>query len=124
GFWKIEDAGLVEDHMIDEQALIIGLRGKGLVVVSGCAHRGIINTIRHAQRIMEDERIYAIIGGFHLSDASEELIDSTLDVLKKDVSPDRIYPCHCTGTRAIGALRKVFNNKCKQLVTGDLIDLS
>ncbi|MEM3677510.1 MAG: MBL fold metallo-hydrolase [Candidatus Bathyarchaeia archaeon] len=124
GFWKMGGAGLVEDSMTDEQALIIGLKDKGLVVVAGCAHRGIINTVRHAQRIMECKKVHAIIGGFHLSDASDELVHMTIDALKEDVSPDRVYPCHCAGARAIEALREAFGDRCKQLSTGDLIVLT
>lgn len=122
GFWKIEDDRFVEDLMIDEQALIIDLKTRGLVVITGCAHRGIINTIRCAQRVANKEKVHAIIGGFHLSKASDELIYSTLKELE-DVAPDYIYPCHCTGTKTIRKLIEVFGEKCKQLHTGDVIIL-
>ncbi|MEM2122076.1 MAG: MBL fold metallo-hydrolase [Candidatus Bathyarchaeia archaeon] len=123
GFWKVEGCEFREDHMIDEQALIIKPKNKGLIVIAGCSHRGIVNTIRIAQRIMDENRIYAIIGGFHLSQASDELIHSTVAALKEGASPDHIYPCHCTGIKPIKILREAFGNRCKQLITGDLVTL-
>lgn len=122
GFWKVEDDRFMEDLMVDEQALIIDLKTKGLVVVVGCAHRGIINTLRYAQRITNKEEIHALIGGFHLSKASDEAIYSTLRELK-GIAPDHIYPCHCTGTKAIRRLTETFGERCKQLHTGDVIIL-
>jgi len=123
GFWKAEDYSLVEDTMIDEQALIVKLKTKGLLVVSGCAHRGIVNIVKHSQRVMHEESVHAIIGGFHLSQADDELIHSTVTSLKEDISPDYIYPCHCTGKKAIEELYETFGKRCEQLKTGDSITL-
>ena len=61
GFWKVDKTRLIEDTMIDEQAVILDLGDKGLVVIVGCAHRGIINTIDHSKRIMNKTKIHAYI---------------------------------------------------------------
>jgi 7,8-dihydropterin-6-yl-methyl-4-(beta-D-ribofuranosyl)aminobenzene 5'-phosphate synthase len=91
----------VEPDLIqDDQAIIIHLQGKGLVVVSGCAHAGIINTIRYAQKITGVSSIYAIVGGFHLSGkAFIPIIGKTIKVLE-DFNPSLICPMHCTGWQA------------------------
>ena len=67
--------------MVDEQALFVNIRGKGLIVIVGCAHRGIINSIYQAMQIMDEQKLYALIGGFHLSGASDTIIQKTIDEL-------------------------------------------
>mgnify|MGYP005629456099 CR=1 FL=1 len=85
----------------DDQALVINLKQKGLVIISGCAHAGIINTVLYAQEITGVEKIYAILGGFHLSGRRfEPRIDQTVEELKK-FNPRLIAPSHCTGWRGI-----------------------
>lgn len=120
GFWKVEDNVFVEDLMVDEQALVINLRAKGLVIIVGCAHRGLINTVKHAQRITKESKVHAIVGGFHLLEASDEAIHSTVRELK-EIAPSHIYPCHCTGKKAISELAKVFGGRCQPIRTGDEI---
>lgn len=94
--------------LMDERALVFHVRDKGLVVVSGCAHAGIINTIRYAQKITGVERIYGIFGGFHLSGREfEKRIPQTIDELRR-ITPKLVVPSHCTGWRALYALREAF----------------
>lgn len=120
GFWKVEGDAFVEDLMVDEQALAVNLKGKGLVVIVGCAHRGIINTVKHAQRIVKESKVHAIVGGFHLLEASDETVRLTIRELE-GIAPDYIYPCHCTGKKAIGEMAEVFGGRCQQIRTGDSI---
>jgi 7,8-dihydropterin-6-yl-methyl-4-(beta-D-ribofuranosyl)aminobenzene 5'-phosphate synthase len=122
GFLTIEDGKFVEDKMLDDQALIIDLEDKGLVVVTGCAHSGVVNTLRHAQRITSTDRVYAIVGGFHLSNAKEDRIGRTVDDLIK-FDPEMIAPCHCTGIGAVKRLMGAFGGRCKPVQTGDTIYL-
>jgi 7,8-dihydropterin-6-yl-methyl-4-(beta-D-ribofuranosyl)aminobenzene 5'-phosphate synthase len=90
--------------ILDDQALILNVQDKGLVVLTGCGHAGIVNTVRHAQKLTGIQQVYAIIGGFHLSGpAFEPLIDETVDALAT-FSPQVIVPTHCTGFRAIHQL--------------------
>lgn len=100
--------GIAErDTILDDQGLIIHLKGKGLVIITGCAHSGIINTIHYAQEITGINSIYALIGGFHLGGVTfEPIIDKTVEVLKA-YSPAIICPMHCTGWKATMALARL-----------------
>ena len=80
----------------DDQAIILHVEGKGLVVLSGCAHAGIVNTVHHAQQISGVETIHAILGGFHLARTEEAEVDQTIDAIAA-FDPDLISPTHCTG---------------------------
>ncbi|MBI5640458.1 MAG: twin-arginine translocation signal domain-containing protein [Nitrospirae bacterium] len=88
-----------------EQALFFNVKGKGLVVLSGCAHCGIVNTVKHAQKVSGTEKVHAIMGGFHLIVAKPELIQSTVADIKA-MKPDHIVGTHCTGFRAMVALSR------------------
>jgi 7,8-dihydropterin-6-yl-methyl-4-(beta-D-ribofuranosyl)aminobenzene 5'-phosphate synthase len=92
----------------DDQAVIVNLKDKGLVVLTGCGHAGVINTIRHAQTLTGVEQIHAVIGGFHLSGAIfEPIIAPTIAALKQ-IRPQTIVPAHCTGWRATHAMAREF----------------
>jgi 7,8-dihydropterin-6-yl-methyl-4-(beta-D-ribofuranosyl)aminobenzene 5'-phosphate synthase len=95
----------VQEDFIGEQAVVLNAKGKGLVVLSGCAHRGIVNTVQHAQKMTGIERVYAIVGGFHLTGAKPELIQRTIADIKT-IRPDCIVPTHCTGFEAISAFAR------------------
>ena len=86
--------------VIDDQALVISVRGRGLVVITGCGHAGVVNIIRHAMRLTGVSRLLAVIGGFHLSGpAFEPVIEPTVAALT-ELAPEVIAPSHCTGWRA------------------------
>ena len=95
----------VQETFIGEQAVILNAKGKGLVVLSGCAHRGIVNTVKHAQKMTGLEKVYAVMGGFHLTGAKPELIQKTIADIKV-INPEYIVPTHCTGFQAISAFAK------------------
>jgi len=88
------------DDIDDDQAIVIHVAGKGLVVVAGCAHAGIVNTVRHARKISGIDRVHAILGGFHLGRASARTIEQTVEALA-EMAPDVIVPSHCTGFAAM-----------------------
>jgi 7,8-dihydropterin-6-yl-methyl-4-(beta-D-ribofuranosyl)aminobenzene 5'-phosphate synthase len=91
------------DHFPGEQAVVCIVKGRGLVILSGCAHAGIVNTVKHAQKISGIDKVHAVIGGFHLVNAAPEIIKNTvLDM--KQIAPDYIIPAHCTGFEAIAQL--------------------
>lgn len=81
----------------------------GLVILTGCCHSGLVNTVRHAQRISGVTRIRGIIGGLHLLNAGTERLDATLDFLH-ECAPDFLLPCHCTGEHVIERLRTEFGD--------------
>lgn len=89
------------DSFDDDSAMVFNVRGKGLVVLSGCAHSGIINTLLYAIDISGTEKLHAVMGGFHLSGADfAEVVEPTVSELKR-LKPSHIVPCHCTGRQAI-----------------------
>jgi 7,8-dihydropterin-6-yl-methyl-4-(beta-D-ribofuranosyl)aminobenzene 5'-phosphate synthase len=86
----------IKDQMEDDQALVINIRGKGLVVLSGCAHSGIVNTVNYARDLSGVDRVFAIIGGFHLARAADNIIQRTISELDM-FKPQIISPAHCSG---------------------------
>jgi 7,8-dihydropterin-6-yl-methyl-4-(beta-D-ribofuranosyl)aminobenzene 5'-phosphate synthase len=96
----------VVDPFHDDQGLIINVKGRGLVVLSGCAHAGIINTVEHARKITGTEKVHAVMGGFHLTGPLfEPILLPTIDEMKR-IHPDYIIPMHCTGWKAITQFAK------------------
>lgn len=95
----------VQEDFAGEQSVVMNVRGKGLVVVAACSHRGIVNIVRHAQRITGVDKVHAIIGGLHLTGAKPELIAKTVADLKA-TKPDWIVPTHCTGFEAINVFAR------------------
>jgi len=92
----------------DDQALVVDVRGKGLVVITGCGHAGLINTIRHARQLTDIDRVHAVVGGFHLAGpVFEPLIAPTLEALA-EMKPEVVAPTHCTGWRATHAIAAAF----------------
>ena len=90
----------------DDQAVVLHVRDKGLVVLTGCGHAGVINTIRHAQQLTGVETVYAVIGGFHLTGPLFERIITPTVAALKELSPAVIVPAHCTGWKATHALAR------------------
>jgi len=101
-----EDDTLRQDPLADDLALVINT-DFGLVVVLGCAHRGIVNTLRQAQQLTGNELVYAAIGGTHLFRASKERIDKTIADLK-NMGIQRLGVSHCTGFYAAAQLAREF----------------
>jgi len=109
--------------ILDDQALIVRLRGRGLVVLSGCGHAGIVNTVRYARRLTGEDAVAAIIGGFHLSGPMfEPIIEPTVDALA-DLSPALVVPAHCTGWRAVHRLAARFADGFVMSAVGTTITL-
>lgn len=120
GFLTVEGGRFTEDSIVDDQALVINLKNKGLVVITGCAHAGVVNTVRHAQEILKTEKVYAVLGGFHLINADDERIQATVIDLA-EFNPEFLGPCHCTGEKATRKLKEAFGDKCRPLKTGDVL---
>jgi 7,8-dihydropterin-6-yl-methyl-4-(beta-D-ribofuranosyl)aminobenzene 5'-phosphate synthase len=94
---KHHDAWEPDPLIMDDQCAILNVKDKGLVVVTGCGHAGIINTIRHAQALTGVADVYAAIGGFHLTGGLfERIIPDTIKALKA-IGPKYLVPGHCTG---------------------------
>ncbi|MGI0000761.1 MAG: MBL fold metallo-hydrolase, partial [Nitrososphaeraceae archaeon] len=101
-------------------ALVMLLKNKGLVILTGCGHAGIINTINYARKVTGINKVYAIIGGFHLS--GEEYNDSiplTITELLK-IDSQYIIPCHCTGWKACNEIIRAMPQKYLQTSVGSI----
>ena len=102
------DGSLEPDPIKDDQSLVINLKEKGLVIITGCSHAGIVNTILYAKKLTGIEKVYAVLGGFHLSGAFfEKILEKTIDELKA-LSPAVVVPMHCTGRKAMELLSREF----------------
>jgi 7,8-dihydropterin-6-yl-methyl-4-(beta-D-ribofuranosyl)aminobenzene 5'-phosphate synthase len=99
------------DPIEDDTAIVANVRGKGLVVLSGCAHAGIVNTVNYAREVTGVDNVYVVMGGFHLTGAAfEPIIAPTADALKA-LDPTYIVPTHCTGRKAVMHLEKEMPDK-------------
>ncbi len=100
---KIEN-NWVKDPFFDDRGLAVLVKNKGLVLIGGCSHAGIVNTVKHAQKITGTEKVHAILGGFHLTGPIfEPIIGPTIEEIK-GVKPDFVVPMHCTGWEAINQI--------------------
>ena len=117
-----EGDGWQPDKLLDDLSLIINTE-HGLVIVLGCAHRGIINTLYHAQQLTGVKSVYAVLGGAHLFKTSEERLRRTIAALK-ELGVQRLGLCHCTGLPAASLLAQEFGDKFFFNNTGTTIDLS
>ena len=100
-----------QDPINDDSSLVAHLKGKGLIILSGCAHAGIINTINYAKETSGIKHVHAVMGGFHLTGAEfEAIIEPTVNNLK-EINPDYIIPTHCTGRKSILAIENEMPDK-------------
>ena len=99
GRWVKRGDHLEVDDFRGEQSVVLNAKGRGLVVLTGCGHVGVVNTVKHAQKITGIKKVHAIMGGFHLTEAKEDVIQRTVADIKS-IAPDYIVPMHCTGFEA------------------------
>jgi 7,8-dihydropterin-6-yl-methyl-4-(beta-D-ribofuranosyl)aminobenzene 5'-phosphate synthase len=107
-FYVKEDVSLRNDPIPDDLGLIVKMQ-QGLVIVLGCAHRGIISTIRHAQKITGEERIHTVVGGTHLFPKTDEQVERTIVALQ-EIGVQKLGVSHCTGFHASMRLAQEFGN--------------
>lgn len=109
---------------LEDQALIANVRGKGLVVITGCGHSGVVNTVRYAQRLTGEQRIHAVIGGFHLNGPKfRGIVGETCDALV-ELDPDVLVPSHCTGLAATFEIARRFPHAFVQNSVGTRFELT
>jgi 7,8-dihydropterin-6-yl-methyl-4-(beta-D-ribofuranosyl)aminobenzene 5'-phosphate synthase len=105
----LDPEGMHPDFFEDEQALWVQSE-RGLVIMTGCCHSGLISTVNHVRRISDQQNICAVIGGFHLKGASRQRLEATAQALsERDI--EAIIPCHCTGDEAVDFLRNRLGEK-------------
>lgn len=115
--YTIVDGNVVQDHERDDSAVFLNLV-EGLVIITGCCHAGIVNTMNHARKITGVDKIHAIVGGLHLIDASEEKIAKSVEALR-DV--DWVFAGHCTGFEGLHRIALEKGNHFAQIHTGSMI---
>jgi len=103
----VADGEEVDDQILDDQALWMNVEGFGPLIITGCAHAGLVNTILQVKRIGCFEKIYGVVGGTHLVGRPEEYFQQTVNELKR-FRLKLISPCHCTGFKATTRLWQIF----------------
>ena len=104
---KVKETWVDDTAVIDDNCLVAKVKNRGLVVVTGCAHSGVVNSIHEAQRLTGEERVLAVIGGIHLMGASPEKIKHTINGLM-DLEGSEVFSCgHCTGWTAQKELAEI-----------------
>jgi 7,8-dihydropterin-6-yl-methyl-4-(beta-D-ribofuranosyl)aminobenzene 5'-phosphate synthase len=109
--------------ILDDQAVILHVRDKGLIILTGCGHAGIVNIVRYARKLTGVDQVYAIIGGFHLGGPLFEPIIPDVCTALAAFSPQIIVPAHCTGWKAVHALAAQFPNAFIQNSVGTRFEL-
>jgi len=112
---------VVQDNMKDDISVVASVKGRGLVILTGCSHAGIVNIAKHAIAITGTSKIAAIIGGLHLIEAPIDRIMKTVDTLYS-MGVESVYGGHCTGFNAQFEFRKKFGTRFAPLHTGDLFE--
>lgn len=111
----------VPDLVWDDQAAFIDTPS-GLVVILGCAHAGVINTLRHIRQLAGNRPVHTVVGGMHLGSATRERIDKTILELKR-LGIKRLFPTHCTGFEAVARLRQKLRERCCPCDVGTVIEV-
>lgn len=114
-----KNGGWVHDDFPDDMACFVKT-SDGVVIIAGCAHAGIINTIEHVQQLTGGEKINAVIGGFHLVGASQKRIRKTVEEFSR-INPSLIGPVHCTGNTAFNEFKKAFGERVIQCPSGRVV---
>jgi len=122
GPFYLDPEGREPDPLEDDQALWITTQ-QGIVLVLGCAHAGVANTLDHLRVLTGKKSTLAVVGGFHLSAAPEARIQSTLRALQK-ANVQRVAPVHCTGPTATTALQEAYGDAGQPLRVGDSLEFN
>jgi 7,8-dihydropterin-6-yl-methyl-4-(beta-D-ribofuranosyl)aminobenzene 5'-phosphate synthase len=121
GTYNLEGGKLVPDSLVDDMSIIVNLKGKGLFIVTGCSHAGIVNILEHSKKITGINKIFGIIGGLHLVKADDEVIAKTIDRLDR-LNPSVLIPGHCTGQKAQYRLREKFGDRYRTMHSGSVFE--
>jgi len=113
----IQDGEKTLDELEDDLSLIFQLKDGSIIILAGCCHSGIVNTMNHATTITGSSSIVAVGGGLHLYDASKERLAKTIEHLK-GFPLTTLAPCHCTGLRGQAALMYAFEDIFKEIGVG------
>lgn len=124
-FEKTEDlftyinTDVTPDHEHDDMSIILNFP-QGLVIVTGCCHAGIVNTIEHAKKITGVDKVYSVIGGLHLIDANEEKIEKSIEALRE---VEWVFAGHCTGLDSIRKMAAILGERLVVFHTGSIVNI-
>jgi 7,8-dihydropterin-6-yl-methyl-4-(beta-D-ribofuranosyl)aminobenzene 5'-phosphate synthase len=118
-FENVYTTGLIKNNP-DEQSLVIKTE-KGLVIITGCAHPGIVNIIKKAKELAK-ENVYLVLGGFHLFGADDAEIEKIIGNFR-DLGVKKVAPCHCTGDKAISLFEKEYKENFVKVGVGKIIEV-
>ena len=104
-----------------EQSLVINSK-KGLIVITGCAHPGIVNIVKKAKEMFPKEKVYLVLGGFHLLRASDSELKGIIENFKK-LGVQKVAPCHCSGNRCRELFKKEYQNDFIENGVGKIIKI-
>ncbi len=116
GPFFLDAEGKKPDPLVDDQSLFFE-SAKGIVVVLGCAHSGVVNTLKYISELSGAKEFYAVMGGMHLGNATDERITKTVEALR-GFKVARIGPCHCTGQEAVRKISRAFPDGFFECSTG------
>ncbi len=119
--YTIVDGKVVQDHERDDMAVILNSE-QGLVILTGCSHSGIVNIILTSRRVTGVEKIFAVVGGLHFMDASQEKVSRSIQFLAENVQ--WVYAGHCTGFDGCCLLRAALGERFRKITTGMEIDFN
>ncbi len=111
---------LQSDALPDDQAVFVEMPG-GTVVILGCAHAGVINTLNYIRELTGGRPIQAVVGGMHLLHAGPVRLERTLSELRR-LDPKRLWPCHCTGFSAAARIWQAFPDRCAPCPVGTVLE--
>jgi 7,8-dihydropterin-6-yl-methyl-4-(beta-D-ribofuranosyl)aminobenzene 5'-phosphate synthase len=114
--------GRQPDPLVDDQAMFV-MVPDGVIVLLGCAHAGVINTLDYIRDLTRGRQLLAVMGGLHLRAASPGRIAWTVEQLRR-LQAERLFPAHCTGDAAAGAIRAAFGSRCHAGEVGARLDLA
>jgi 7,8-dihydropterin-6-yl-methyl-4-(beta-D-ribofuranosyl)aminobenzene 5'-phosphate synthase len=121
--FTIDDGGnLVPDRLQDDYSAVINVKGRGIVVITGCGHAGPVNIIRHSIKISGVDMLEGIMGGFHLLQADQERVDRTIEELER-FKPRWIAPMHCTGVIPTAKIASALPDEFREIHAGDIVSL-
>lgn len=123
GFHTLQKGEIQTDQMRDDISVVANIKGKGLVIVTGCSHAGIVNILKQAVKLTGTDKVHGIIGGFHLIEASDTVIEKTGQAIA-ELNPDWVYAGHCTGFRAQVKLYNRLRERFSPLHTGMVVEIS
>ena len=110
-------ADMIPDDFQHEHATCFNVKDRGLVVITSCGHRGVVNSVKAAVKVSGVEKVHAVLGGFHLAPHPPEYVGETVKTLK-EIDPDYVIPMHCTGETFLAMAQQEMPGKVIRSSTG------